>query len=259
MAKAGRQGDPAQLAGFLVQYGIQENCASLVAGGIVRALQVWCWANMTDVLGTADTVDQICNSPLPKLSMARLLVKCRILQISKGRYYMPSAYLDRPVNVDKKWRRLSYESYRQAKSRADERPTLFDVTDMVDSKFTEVSILGDARKVKSDAKAKGTPGHVEIRTYWWEQWAVHVGSGSKYPFSGVDGACIKQLIQRTEDIVEAKAVIDAYLVCHDRFYAGKPLKKLIADLPRFIASCAEGNGRAGTIEDPAGDIPDLTP
>lgn len=261
MAKAGPKGDLAQLAGSLAQYGVPEMYASLVAGGIVRALQEWCWANMTDVVGTSNHVDEICSSPLPVLSLARLLSVHGVLLPDKGSFFLPSAFSARSTGVDKRWRRMSNVTYQLAKARALGQMTLFDVENMTDSKFIEVSALGDQRKVKSDGKAKSTPGFVEVRTYWFEQWSVLVGNSSKYPFSGVDGACIKKLVGQTDGIEHAKQTIDAYLACSDKFYAGKPLKKLIGDLPRFIASCAGNDGGPGTIEDSSAgdDIPDLTP
>ena len=259
MAKAGQKGDLAQLTGSLAQYGVPETYASLVAGGIVRALQEWCWANMTDVVGTSKNVDGICSSPLPVLSLARLLVVHGILRPDKGSFFLPSAFSARSTAVDRRWRRLSNDSYLLAKARALGQMTLFDIENMTDSKFIEVNALGDKRKVKSDGKAKSTPGFVEVRTYWFEQWSVLVGNASKYPFSGVDGACIKKLVEQTDGVEHAKRTIDAYLACSERFYAGKPLKKLIGDLPRFIATCAVSDGGSGTIGDPSGDIPDLTP
>ena len=253
----------ARLTSSLVRRGYQPNDARCMAAGIVSALREWCWANQTDILGESADVDRIGSSPLAGRSLARLLVSAGILGIEKGRLFCPSAYTERPVYVDKRWRRDNPKSYAEAQRRASDtavsvpEPELevytpeAGQTDLFGQPLEPTN--GDGKKRKP--QTNGTPGFQELRAYWCERWsAAH--RGAQYPWAyGLDGKCLKRLIEQTIDIDQAKGVIDAYLACRERWYSGHPFKKLIGDLPRFVSA---GDHRPDEIEyGGTGTVPDL--
>ncbi len=235
----------AQLAASLERYGIDSKFSGTMAAGILFKLMNWCWANLTDIVGDSQTMDSIIEAPLPAGVVSRLLYKYGIVAVDKGRYYLPSAYVDRPTRIDRKWRRQSPRSYANAKERAENPPRarLFNFEEeeyKVEIKTEPAHEPEPAPPVKKKKGSKhdGTPGHPELVAYWCKQWAEKVGRGNKYPFCALDGKSIKSLIERTESIEQAKLVIDAYLECRDKFYAGKELKRLVGSLPRFIAEAS---------------------
>lgn len=268
MAKANGDNPLARLAASLERYGIDAKLSDSVAKGVVLALREWCWAEQTDLLGTAADIDEIVRLPLPAQSLGRILLRAKVVGLTKGRFFLPSAYSERPVYIDKRWRRNDAAGYKAAKLRASRRietgevppppppppesgvkmdlfgQPLVDVEAETGGKIVEKSKDTKAKNKKGKSNG-GVPGYQEVVDYWFEHWATREGGGTPYPFGPTDGAIIKRLIQRTPSVEHAKRVLDAYLRETDRFYAGKPLKKL--DLPRYIAAAANG-GRHGARE-----------
>ena len=236
----------AGLARSLTKHGVDEASSLYAAKGLVQAAREWCWANLTDVLGAREAVDSAVSSPLKPGVASRLLVLHKFLGVSKGMFFMPSAFTERPVYIDKRWRRISSESFELAKRRSK--------GELVGMNHKAVTVTEKPAGVKS----KGQVGFVELRDYYCQQWSVLVGRGDKYPFSGADAKSIKALLDGTDNLDHAKRVVDNYLVCGDKFYAGKPLRKLAFQLPQFVAGAAAGGRRNGELEDPgAADIPTL--
>jgi len=256
MSKAEKDEAIDRLATSLQRYGINPDWCRAVANGFVLILREWCWRNLTDLLGSALDVDRILESPLPPETLAKVLWKAGLISTSKGVFYMPSAYTERPVYVDKRWRRAEGEarSYRESKGRA-EKTALEGAVPVVETEpppAITVDLFGkpfeDDQKGQKDAGTRALPGYQEIVDYWFERWCIIEGNGASYPFCATDGRFIRFLIKATRDADEARSVIDAYLNCRDRWYAGKPLKKLIGDLPRFIAAAhAGGSGTRGEL------------
>lgn len=254
--KSGHLHKLAQLAKALERYGTPPNISESVAAGVTFSLVQWCWANVTDIVGDSIAVETITGTgdAYPPGVLARLMVKYKILVLAKNRYVMPMAYTDRPTRIDRAWRRRG-RSYRAAKQRAVEaRSAPLFITDegsMLEALDTaedaeEMDELGrrnpKKKRKRKESHGAGTPGHAELVKYWCDQWAERESYGVKYPFCPTDAAHIKRLIERTDCIEQAKAVIDAYLSCRDKFFTGKDLKRLIYALPRFVSAAAGGMG-----------------
>lgn len=257
MAKRPTKHPAVQLAEALVKYGIDEGVSALYARGIIATLKDWCWTNLTDVVGNATDVDAAAGSPtLPVAALANVMVRCKLLGVSKGEYYMPSAYTERPFTTDKQWRRKERVSWEAAKERAKafKFVKIPPKVQAVDAGSTD--LFGDPLPVepepkpapepkkKPKPKQSGVPGYKEIVAYWCEQWTKHAGNAvAKYPFGSIDGRNIKNLLAKTESIEHAKAVIDAYMLNGDRFYGGKGTKQFIGNLSRWVSEASGGNAR----------------
>jgi hypothetical protein len=184
---------------------------------------------------------------------------------------MPLAWLYRPARIEKSWRGSG--GHEEAKKRAmsaqrsglplpepedDTGPAVADLFGQPIEKGRPVDQV--KRRKVNVSQHRGVTGHKELTQYWCGQWKQTEGRGREYPYSAQDGALIKHLIERTDSIDHAKAVIDAYLKCRDKFYRGKALRRLIGDLPRFIVE-ADGGHRKNTLASETDDIlaiPDLT-
>lgn len=232
----------ARLAAALIRYGIPENLADGYAHGIVLKLRLACWSGMTDLIGTSKDVERLCPGPIPTGSLARLLVKAGVLAVEKNRFWLPSAFKEMPGYVRTRWRRQAKRSFKIAQQRAgalldvDVDPSASD--DVLPAEAGKTNLFGEP--VEAVDHGSGQTGHKELVAYWCRRWGEKEGRGAKYPFAGVDARLLSDLIRQTETIDEARATIDAYLRCPDAFYRGKSLKKLIGDLPRFVAAAAGG-------------------
>lgn len=204
-----------KLTDSLVGVGIDADLAPLVAKGLVAELQEWCWANLTDIVGRVADVDRILDriidhSPLTLKGgvLAPMLMAAGILAVDKGRFYLPSAWTERPVYISQRWLRASLPKRRFARDRPRKR-----------------------RPRRRTQKARATALEKEIRTYWCQRWSVIIGGGEPYPFDLVDARCLRKLISASRDMDHAKSIIDAYFQSRrNHFYAGKPLSKLVCDL-----------------------------
>lgn len=222
-----------------------------MAQGMIYLLCQWCWSNSTDIIGDAKQVGKIVGNFMPAQPLARLLQAVGILEETKRYWFCRVAFAERPVYVDSRWRRVRPSAFRQAKRRSatgssdDAAEAPEDMVELDDYERTDLfgnPIKDEEPKKKKRERRKrgakdgdGTPGFNELKNYWCQQWKEIVGGGVDYPWSfGLDGRCLKSLISRTREPEQAKAVIDAYLRCRDSWYIGKPFKKLIGDLPRFV-------------------------
>lgn len=102
----------------------------------------------------------------------------------------------------------------------------------------------------ADGKKTAKSPHTQLVAYWCAQWKeTH---DAAYPFTRRDAVHVKQVLDTAGgDLARAKGIIDAYLVCGDKWYIerGHKLGLLIGDLPRFIAGGTAGPVRsAGGLE-----------
>ena len=289
----------AKFAVALERYGVAKPHCHAVAAGILQTLREWCWAALTDILGTSADVDRIAAFPMPApLCLARLLVMSGLAGVSKGLYFLPSAYTESPRYIQARWIREAYPAMVAArrrsqlpsatlgesilkppsKKRLKERDLqglllLPDMTPgMLEPPVDEQPLEHRGRPPLPDVRKghehTGTPGYKDVVVYWFTEWTARVGHGLKPAFRGEDGRHIKDIIEASGDADQARRIIDAYLTYRgeSQWYAGKPLRKLIADINKFIAlaasrpaadgqelPCLDGDGAAGGSEAMAGD------
>lgn len=257
----------AQLTAALLAHGVSEKIASQIAAGTVLTLRQWCWANLTDVVGAAEDVDELAQSVLPPLVLADALHQLGFLGLEHGRYFLPSAWTDRPVYIERRWQRKNPDSFAEARRRSKLVEKILLPAPEMEVHFPK-DLFGDAipeamapqtTPESTQRRHDGTPGHRELVAYWCERWTATDGAGGKYPFKrGRDGQHIKDLIKATDDIDAAKRIIDAYLANRERFFTGHKLGKLIGDLPRFLVAAHGTIPGSLEIQDPGGrELPDL--
>lgn len=266
----------ASLAQELESGGIQVNLCPVLAEGIVATIHRWCWRHYTDLLGTAEEVDAICPLPLPPCTLAHMLQRAEFAGLVKGRYFAPHAVTEVSENVRRRWQRKDKEGFRLARARAeapdaltaepDSPPTVAEPETLAIEPNVvagQTDLFGnplepEKKKRRKPAHDKTTPGHKEVVAYWCEQWSAREGRGAAYPFRAQDAKFIKDLLTSSPSVDTAKRILDAYLGCREPFFAGKALKKLISDLPRFIAAANGGTSAApGEVGYSGGDLPEL--
>lgn len=238
-----------QFANGLCRYSMSDKVALNYAYGCIFQIMRHGWINCDDIIGDGGEVDKILDSPLPPNVISRLMHHARLLGKTKGCYYCSYIFSDCPSNIKTDWRRKSRETYDAAKKRANVYAKHNAVKTEAEQEKVFTDLFGEPIDADIDpvtgkpypigesggSSYKGIPGHKDLVAYFCEEWgSLHK---QKYPFAGGrDGKIIKSILQGTRDLPHAKQVIDAYLNCKDRFYLGHPLKKLLSDLPRFIAA-----------------------
>lgn len=224
----------------------------LVAEGVIAKLHSWCWANQTDLLGKAEDIDRIAGFVLGPLAMASVLHKSRILCVEQGVYFMPSAYRHRPYYVDTAWKRRDRPSMKMAMRRSAKnkiKQVLY-VPDH-ETEFAEtgtVDLFGEheVEVIQTEEVKSGTPGYNELRDHFCEQWKRTEGGGQKeYPFRhvGYDREFIIQILEGCGTLEDSKLAVDGFIRDTRRFYSGHVLKRLVHDLPRFIAAGRHSSNR----------------
>ncbi len=200
--------------------------AGYVAMGVYDSLLVVCWRQMSDRLGEPSDVDALCPGlGLPRGCLVKILLAAKLVCVADGAVYLPAAWHARPLALQACWREANPQGYASAKRRA---RTCGNPAKQIVARYRETHPMGGV------AKAPPPVGHNELIVYWCEQWRQYEGHGRDYPFTGRDATCVKQLRGATGSLDIARSAIDAYLQCGERWYAGKPLWKLIGNLPQFV-------------------------
>lgn len=233
------------LAAHLSSYGVPGKWTRHVARAIVESLRQHCYGSRSDIIGTAEEVDKAAGwDEPPQGKLAKHLEDADILVKRKGEWYMPSALGDAPESVIRDWRRKDMATYKLAKGRSElmKQPEFQKQLELFEADwFREngkiVDLFGQPSDPDEASTVEARPssrviGHMELKGYWLTEWRDKYGR--KYPFMPKDARHLRDILEHTDNLSHAQAVIERYLA--DDFWRGHPLGILVTHLPKYLAT-----------------------
>lgn len=223
-----------RLAIELESVGISPEVSNAVSYGVYFKALLYCWNNMTDVLGTSFDIDAIVGEiGLPEGMLCSKLRAAGLIKLDGGLFYLKYVVQNANDTVRKRWYRNDKDSYIRARDRgmSDRRKRK-----EIEKPKTETNLFGETIYLdKPDSKKKkGNTEHARLVKYWCDQWQEKYGI--KYPFTATDAKHIQRLLACAEKYSIACDCIKAYLSNKEQFYKSKSHKlgALVGDMPKFL-------------------------
>jgi hypothetical protein len=190
--------------------------------------------------------------------LSAALQRADYIRETQGVYVMGDAVNEAPEYVKKRWQRANRAGY-DAAVRGAGSPTWSTQRHAVEGTEDDYDYEAEMKKDADMQAEQGSlfgvepdqPGEKHVATTGFVQFkeayheAYRSAYGHAYPWRPRDFKEIERIVAAVADAHDYARIIAAYLADRSQFYAGHELRKLYADLAKFVAAAGKHGGRAG--------------